>query len=92
MAKTSESSRHLILIFALTAACLLPFIDKAFNIDDPLFIWSAKNIIKTPFDFYGFNLNWYGYVTPMFETMKNPPLGSYLIAVVGALFGGKRED
>lgn len=87
MIKSTKTNRHLLLIFALTAACLLPFTDKAFNIDDPLFVWSARNIIKHPFDFYGFDLNWYGYVTPMFETMKNPPLGSYLIAAVGAIFG-----
>ena len=74
----------------LTLACvgsLLPFIDKAFHIDDPLFLWTARQIQAHPVDFYGFNINWYWSEMPMSEVTKNPPLAAYYIALVTALFG-----
>ena len=70
-----------------TTACLFPFLNKAFHIDDPLFIWTAKHIQTSLFDFYGFTGNWYGTEKPMAEVIKNPPGTSYFIALVGFLFG-----
>lgn len=67
--------------------CLLPFANRAFNIDDPLFIWTAKQIQIHPADFYGFQVNWYGTEMPMYEIQKNPPLVSYYIALIMSLFG-----
>ena len=66
---------------------LLPFINKAFYIDDPLFLWTAQQIQKHPFDFYGFPVNWYINEKPMFDVAKNPPLASYYIAGIASLFG-----
>ncbi|MBI4115484.1 MAG: glycosyltransferase family 39 protein [Candidatus Omnitrophica bacterium] len=74
---------------AVTLACLLPFINKAFHIDDTLFIWAAKHIQANPLDFYGFTVNWYGFKHPMAEVMKNPPLASYYLALFGGLFEWK---
>jgi hypothetical protein len=76
-----------ILPVIITVACLIPFVNKAFHIDDPLFIWSAKRIQNKPFDFYGFKTNWYGTEMPMAEVTKNPPGACYYIAMVGKLFG-----
>lgn len=67
--------------------CLLPFANKPFNIDDPLFIWIAKQIQIHPADFYGFQVNWYGIEMPVREIQKNPPLVSYYIALIMNLFG-----
>ena len=36
---------------AVVILLLLPFIGKAVHIDDPLFIWTAQQIQKHPFDF-----------------------------------------
>jgi len=72
---------------AVTLACLLPFIGKAFHIDDPLFVWCARHIQSAPFNFYGFNLNWDGCEKPMAAVMQNPPLTAYYLALVGLLFG-----
>ena len=80
----------MLIVVAVTVAALLPFIGKAFNMDDPLFLWAAKHIITDPLNFYGFNVNWYGYMALMSEVMKNPPLGSYFIAVA-AMLGGWGE-
>lgn len=71
----------------LTLTCLLPFLGKAYHIDDTLFLKVAEHLQQSPFDFYGFSVNWYGYVQPMSEITKNPPLASYYLALVAALFG-----
>lgn len=65
----------------------LPFVNKAFNMDDPLFIWAAQHIRHNPLDFYGFKVNWYANLESMASVTKNPPIFSYYLAVVGALFG-----
>lgn len=71
----------------VTALCLIPFAGKAFHIDDPLFIWSAKHIHNAPADFYGFTVNWDGTEKSMAEVMHNPPLACYYTALAGLLFG-----
>ncbi|MFO0944771.1 MAG: glycosyltransferase family 39 protein [Planctomycetota bacterium] len=76
------------LLAIATFACLLPFIGKAVHMDDPLFLWTARQIRKSPFDFYGFNVNWYGSPEPMSGVMKNPPLHAYLLAGVNELVDG----
>jgi 4-amino-4-deoxy-L-arabinose transferase-like glycosyltransferase len=55
--------------------------------DDPLFIWTAKHILKEPVDFYGFAVNWYGATRQMSNVTKNPPLACYFIALAGKFFG-----
>ncbi|MHC4395009.1 MAG: ArnT family glycosyltransferase [Planctomycetota bacterium] len=67
--------------------CYVPFLDKAFNVDEPVFIEAAKQIQSNPVDFYGFTFNWYGAEMPMSQITKNPPLTSYYIAMVALLFG-----
>jgi len=83
-----NGAKHaLMVIAAATLAMLIPFIGKAFQIDDPLFIWSAQHIVKSPADFYGFDVNWYGSSARMYDVMQNPPLTSYYLAVAGTLLG-----
>jgi hypothetical protein len=69
------------------AACLLPFVNKAYHIDDPLFLYAARQIQADPLNFYGFVVNWYGTAMPMWDVMQNPPLAAYYIALATALFG-----
>src|ERR1700691_4071250 len=71
----------------LVLVCLAPFIGKPFNIDDPLFLWTARQIQSHPFDPYGFNVNWYGWESPMWEVTKNPPLAGYYLALSAANLG-----
>jgi 4-amino-4-deoxy-L-arabinose transferase-like glycosyltransferase len=66
---------------------LVPFANKAFHMDDTLFIAAAKHIQSDPTNFYGFNINWYGLKMPMAEVAKNPPLACYYIALVAGLLG-----
>ena len=44
-------------LLALAATVLFaPFLNRAFNIDEPLFLWTAKQIRQHPFDPYGFKV------------------------------------
>jgi 4-amino-4-deoxy-L-arabinose transferase-like glycosyltransferase len=72
---------------AVAVVCLAPFANKAFHMDDPLFLWAAKQIQAHPADFFGFSVNWYGGDRPMAEVTKNPPLACYYIALVTSLLG-----
>jgi 4-amino-4-deoxy-L-arabinose transferase-like glycosyltransferase len=83
--------RRAVCEIALLLACVLGvlalFLDKAYTIDDPLFLWLARQIQTNPLDFFAFEVNWYGTAVPMVEVTKNPPLGGYYIAVAAALVG-----
>lgn len=79
--------RELTFVLLATLLCLVPFVGKPFNIDEPLFIWVAKHLQANPFDFYGFTINWYGTESGAAEVIKNPPLASYYLALAGGLFG-----
>ena len=85
--RTGRIRAPVLLLIALTTACLAPFAGKAFHIDDPLFIWTAKQISVHPLDPYGFMVNWYGREVPMWQVMWNPPLGPYFLALAGSLIG-----
>lgn len=75
-----------ILVIA-TLVCLIPFADKAFHIDDPLFVWAGRQLQTRWWDPYGFQVNWYGWEMPMHEVTKNPPLACTFIALIIAMFG-----
>ena len=76
-----------LILVGITIMLLLPFAGKAFNMDDPLFIWSAKHIQSHFADPYGFDVNWYGKLQPMWKVTKNPPLASYYIALWAFVVG-----
>ncbi len=42
----------------LAAVCLLPFLDKAYTIDDPIFMLEARQILKTPLQPMSFPTCW----------------------------------
>ncbi len=83
----SASFRSQSLLVILTLLGLLPFSNKAFHIDDTLFVWTAQQIAHHPLDPYGFNLNWYRTPAPMSRETKNPPLAAYYAAAAGRLAG-----
>ena len=68
-------------------AALAPFLAKPFNIDDPLFLWTARQIHAHPADPYGFKVNWYGTAEPMWWVAQNPPLAGYYLALAGGVLG-----
>jgi 4-amino-4-deoxy-L-arabinose transferase-like glycosyltransferase len=78
---------HYILLAVAVLICLLPFSGKAFNVDDTLFIYVARQITHHPLDPYGFKVNWFLDAVPMAHETKNPPLASYYIAAAARLVG-----
>ena len=76
-----------LLCAALTIAGLAPFATRAFNIDDTLFLYAARQIGDHPADPYGFVINWYGHEMPMSDVTQNPPLACYFIALAAGCLG-----
>lgn len=83
----ASSLEPILLVSCVTLALLVPFLTKAYHIDDTLFLKAAAHIRSNPLDFYGFPVNWYGETMQMSEVNQNPPLVSYLIALVSSIFG-----
>ena len=79
--------RPQLLVVLVTLACLVPFLNKAYHMDDTLFLWIARHLREHPANFYGFTANWYGFTMPMDQIMQNPPGGAYFIAAAAALAG-----
>jgi 4-amino-4-deoxy-L-arabinose transferase-like glycosyltransferase len=75
------------LLGVLTVACLLPFSGRAFHIDDPLFVFAARQITQHPLDPYGFKVIWYESQDRMADVTMNPPLACYYGAAVGRIAG-----
>jgi 4-amino-4-deoxy-L-arabinose transferase-like glycosyltransferase len=82
-----SAPRSPILLAVLVLLCLLPFSNKAFNVDDPLFLWSAQQIATHPLDPYGVSVLWDASAAPLSEVTKNPPLACYYAAAVGSIAG-----
>jgi len=73
--------------FVLPILLLAPFAGKAYHLDDPLSLWTAKHILQDPIRFFDYPLNWTGVEGPAYLVIKNPPLSMYYMAAVGACFG-----
>jgi hypothetical protein len=82
-----SSSYSYALLAVLTIACLLPFSNRGFHIDDTLFVFAARQISKHPLDPYGFSLVWRTSTERMADITKNPPLACYYGAVIGRVAG-----
>ncbi len=76
-----------VVIGFVLVACLGPFLNKAIQTDDALFIWTGEWIQKHPADFFGGDVNWWVSTLPMWAANYNPPLMSYFLAGVASLFG-----
>lgn len=84
---STGSKKSLAVVLVTVGLVLLAFGNKAFTIDDTLFLKLARHLQEQPFDFYSFDVNWYGVALPMHEITKNPPLAGYYIAAVASVFG-----
>lgn len=82
-----RTGRELGIVLAAVLLPLLALSDRAFNIDEPLFLWLAEQIRREPLDFFGFGVNWYGTEQPMYAVTRNPPLTGYAIAAIAAVAG-----
>jgi hypothetical protein len=76
-------------IIALFCALLagLPFLNKAFTIDDTPVLKVAKQITEDPLRPFSGEINWRNDPEPMFEVTTNPPFLSYVLAPLVAVWG-----
>ena len=77
-------------VFLIAALATLPFLDKAFHIDDVLYLRVADQILHTPLDPYAGIVLWDapdGQPQSLFLTDFNPPLWKYQLAAVVAVGG-----
>ena len=82
-----SSAHSYALLAAATLLSLIFFSEKAFNVDDTLFLFAARQIVKHPLDPYGFQLIWNTRQTHMSDITMNPPLACYYAAVAGRIAG-----
>jgi hypothetical protein len=85
--KSWFSTHPQVVIGFILVVYLGPFLNQAIQTDDALFVWTGQWIQKHPADFFGGEVNWWVSTLPMWATNYNPPLMSYLLAGVAALFG-----
>lgn len=83
----ASSFRAGALLTVATLLCLLPFSGRALHVDDPLFVWTARQIVQHPLDPYGFSLSWNMNQERMSEVTQNPPLAAYYGALIGRIAG-----
>lgn len=79
--KQSSIQKSLLILLLISLVCLVPFVNKAFHIDDPTFIGMAKHIQSNPLDYFGYYMQF----SP--PVITNPPLVAYFIAIPGYFFG-----
>ena len=87
VASRASPGCEIALALVIVLGLLSLFADKAFTIDDPLFVWLAEHLSVDPFDFYGYEVNWGAGAAPMYLVTKNPPLAGYFLAAAGRLLG-----
>lgn len=85
----TRTAKDLIILAVFTLLCLLPFISKPFNVDDPFYIRMAEHIQKDPARPYSFSINWSGETRNAWDRMEAtfPPLIPYYIAATASVTG-----
>src|SRR6266851_7885321 len=66
----------------LSAACLLPYLNKAFTIDDPVFLLQAQQIRKAPLHPMALDICWMNVCGPVAQNMPGNVLMSYYLLPV----------
>ena len=91
VSRSFSSVGSLALALLIAALATLPFLDKAFHIDDVLYLRVAEQILRTPWDPYGESeravVLWdseNGRPASLYRTDFNPPLWKYVLA--GAIY------
>lgn len=72
-------------VVAVASIGCIPIIGQPIQVDDPLFLGVAKQILKTPTNPFGGPPAWHD--GDWFSQNANPPLWSYLLAGTAAIFG-----
>jgi len=71
----------------LAVLALLPQVNKAFEIDDPLFLWGAQQVVRDPYEAFAAQCNWWNTVQPLAVVHNHPPGQSLYLAIIGWALG-----
>jgi hypothetical protein len=71
----------------LTVLALVPFVNKAFHIDDALFLRLAEQIRQDPLAPYAVQYNWVYEPESFWKVTQNPPLAGYVLAAAESALG-----
>ena len=71
-------------VVLLAAAVTLPFLGKAFHIDDVFFHRVTLNVVANPLDPYAGEIDWWHKPGSLFQGDSNPPLLNYYLAPFAA--------
>ena len=71
-------------VVGLALAITLPFLGKAFHIDDVFFHRVTLNILADPLDPYAGEIDWWHQSMPLFRGDSNPPGLNYYLAPFAA--------
>jgi hypothetical protein len=69
-------------VLGLAGLLALPFLGKAFSIDDAVYLRIARHIREAPLEPYSFSYNWNLSPAPIWINDFNPPLHHYLLAAL----------
>ena len=72
--------RAILVAVLLTALVGVPFLGKAFHIDDTFVLRVSQQILREPLRPFNATINWGRGLNPIFDRTKNPPLLSYYLA------------
>ncbi len=81
--------RSELLLMLIVLGLILPFAGKPVHIDDTFVLHITRQILQTPADPFGSDIDWFGHLMPIWKATTNPPLVSYWLAPVEALFGAE---
>jgi hypothetical protein len=76
-----------VVLAGLTIAVLAPFLGKAFHMDDPLFIWTAKHLRRCTLRLLRLRRQLGRHACPDVVVTQNPRSRAYYMALVGAIAG-----
>lgn len=79
--------RPQLLLCLLVLGMVLPFLNKPVHIDDTFVLHITGSILENPFDPFAGDFDWFGHPAPVWRATTNPPLVSYWVAPVAAIWG-----
>ena len=82
-----HSLRQVLALTFIILIATVPFLGKAFHIDDALYLYVARQILEKPWDPFSAEVLWEKVPESLFDANFNPPLWNYLMAGVLALTG-----
>lgn len=72
--------KQVFVVALLVLAITLPFLGKPFHIDDTVVLHVTENILKSFWDPFAGQIDWFGYELDLWKATTNPPFLSYYLA------------